>query len=158
MVAYDEGGCPVLWGKDCVDLPPPIKIHECFKYSMVECLPNTNPEPHPVIARDSPQRWMQDYIHLLFGHIVAKIDSKLDPYWKDATIHWISPVPGSWAEFPTVADSKGLAADAVHLCIGDRKASRIIINTNQGVLSCSSFLVARRDPKSFPEGRECLCF
>lgn len=154
MVAYDTNSgdsLPLAWGEACVYLRPPIKIQECFKTSIDDNRPaDTSPESQSLVAQAIPQRWMRDYMQLLFGHIVAHIDSKLEPDWKEATIHWVFTVPGSWADFPTVANFKRLAGDAVRLCIGERKASKIIVNFTEA--QASAYCLLKHGPAASIEG------
>jgi hypothetical protein len=145
MVAYDEksrDSQPLAWGTACMYLPATTTIQECFKASLDDkCPPKTNPEPQSVVAGATPQRWMRDYMHLLFSNIIADMEPKLDQYdWKEATIYWVFTVPGSWAEFPAVANFKRLAGEAICLCIGNRKSSKIIIDTSEAKASAYSLL------------------
>lgn len=77
------------------------------------------------------QRCMLDFMNLICEQITAGIDSKHGVSWKNATIQWIFSVPGSWAELPTVANSKRLAEDAIYRCIGERPGSKVFTSPTE---------------------------
>ena len=144
-MAYDkekDDGPPAAWGHECNQVGRTIRVQRCFKAFIDEkYLPVADGDSLPLFTRADIHRWMRDYIQVFCSAILANIASFHDQStWKDSVVNWVFTVPGSWAEFPTIADFRSLAEEAVFTSIGERNGSRITTVTTEARASAQWLL------------------